>query len=358
MFKHTKKVLASLFILAGITLFISCQEQQPVATNDAGQMNLSKVSSFIMPPGATLLSANLKLYAWSFATNPHTIEIHSITKDWNCPVTWNSFAAAYNPTVTTTFNMRPVNGSPDWNSIDITDTVQAWLDGGTNYGLLLKNQDIIQPLGKWWSNEYAVDPTLRPYLEIVTTAGTFKVEPLIDTYIYSLDASNSYCTEPELYVGFIAWDQTLYEKQTLIRFDIEPTPGGGCTLTPGYWKTHSIYGPAPYDDTWALLLPSGETSPFFLSTKTYFQVLKTSPAGNAYYILSFQYIAAELNFLNGADPSAAQEAFDDATELFELYTPAAIGAMKGSNPIRQQFVALATILNNYNNGLIGPGHCD
>lgn len=26
---------------------------------------------------------------------------------------------------------------------------------------------------------------------------------------------------------------------------------GGCTLTQGYWKTHSRYGPAPYDTTWA-----------------------------------------------------------------------------------------------------------
>ena len=38
---------------------------------------------------------------------------------------------------------------------------------------------------------------------------------------------------------------------------------GGCTLTQGYWKTHSEYGPAPYDDTWALL-PAGADSPFFL----------------------------------------------------------------------------------------------
>ncbi len=42
----------------------------------------------------------------------------------------------------------------------------------------------------------------------------------------------------------------------------------GCTLTPGYWKTHSRRGPAPYDDTWAQLGPSQETKAFFLSGKT------------------------------------------------------------------------------------------
>ena len=31
-----------------------------------------------------------------------------------------------------------------------------------------------------------------------------------------------------------------------------------CTLTQGYWKTHSSYGPAPYDVTWAILGDYGE----------------------------------------------------------------------------------------------------
>ena len=36
----------------------------------------------------------------------------------------------------------------------------------------------------------------------------------------------------------------------------------GYTLTHGYWKTHSSYGPAPYDDTWALVSPIGEDTQF------------------------------------------------------------------------------------------------
>jgi hypothetical protein len=45
----------------------------------------------------------------------------------------------------------------------------------------------------------------------------------------------------------------------------------GCTLTPGYWMTHSEFGPAPYDPTWALL-PNGASTMFFMSGKTYYQV--------------------------------------------------------------------------------------
>jgi hypothetical protein len=130
---------------------------------------------------------------------------------------------------------------------------------------------------------------------------------------------------------------------------------GGCTLTPGYWKTHSAFGPAPYDDTWAMI---GESTPFFFSGQSYYQVLWTPPSrGNAYYILAHAYIAAKLNQLNGANFSAAQSAFDSATALFSnpANTPASVGALRGG--ARNAWINLASILDNYNNGLIGPGHC-
>ncbi|MGC9360287.1 MAG: hypothetical protein ACP5G7_07935 [Anaerolineae bacterium] len=138
--------------------------------------------------------------------------------------------------------------------------------------------------------------------------------------------------------------------------DIE-VPCVGCTLTPGYWKTHSMYGPAPYDDTWALI---GENTLFFLSGQSYYEVLWTEPSGgNAYYILAHAYIAAELNFLNGADPTAAEDAFDEVTALFAEYTPDEVAAMKGKTgrEMRMEFIELAMTLDDYNNGLIGPGHC-
>ncbi len=131
---------------------------------------------------------------------------------------------------------------------------------------------------------------------------------------------------------------------------------GGCTLSQGYWKTHSKYGPAPYDETWAQI---GEDTTFFLSGQSYYDVLWTNPkGGNAYYILAHQYIAAELNNLNEADFSAAQAAFDAAKTLFNAYTPAQVAALKGNSAVRKQFIDLATTLENYSTGVIGPGHCD
>jgi hypothetical protein len=132
----------------------------------------------------------------------------------------------------------------------------------------------------------------------------------------------------------------------------------GCTLTPGYWKTHSRVGPAPYDDTWALLGPAQESTVFFLSGQTYYQVLWQAPKGNAYYILAHAWIATTLNGLNGASmPAEVQSAWNEALTLFQTKTPAQIAALKGNQQPRQRFLELAGLLDMYNNGLLGPGHC-
>jgi hypothetical protein len=149
----------------------------------------------------------------------------------------------------------------------------------------------------------------------------------------------------------------------------------GCTLTLGYWKTHnaSFLGGAPLDANW-LNLPAAEGSGFFTSalstltsypipgpnnsnTFTWFNVFWTAPKGNAYYSLSQQYMAAKLNILNGADPTAVVTAISDAEALFAVYTPAQIGAFKGNTLLRAQFISLAGTLGSYNEGSIGPGHC-
>jgi len=154
---------------------------------------------------------------------------------------------------------------------------------------------------------------------------------------------------------------------------------GACTHSAGYWKTHSHYGPAPYDDTWAEL-PDGASTVFFLSGQSYHQVLWTPKHGNAYYILAFQWIAAYLNVLNGADiPDDVLNAWLEAQEFFEASTPQDTAAPKSTgaaplgparlrsrtrtvsggnnNELRQRLIELAEILAMYNEGYVGPGHC-
>jgi hypothetical protein len=127
----------------------------------------------------------------------------------------------------------------------------------------------------------------------------------------------------------------------------------GCTLTQGYWKTHSSYGPAKKSDpTWDLV--GGPDAPFFLSGKTWYQVFWTPPKGNAYYILAHQYEAAKLNILGGASSTAdVDAAIAWAETFFSTYTPD--NWPKG---LKNQIVTNAGVLGSYNEGLTGPGHCD
>lgn len=143
------------------------------------------------------------------------------------------------------------------------------------------------------------------------------------------------------------YDQVIGCKNT------EPVLDDGCAFTQGYWKTHSIYGPAPYDATWALLEDAGEDSMFFLSGLSFYEVLHTPPRGNAYFILAHQYMAALLNELGGADTSAIAGELADALHFFESHAPSDSLSREASSDAKD----LAETLDAYNNGLIGPGHC-
>jgi hypothetical protein len=132
----------------------------------------------------------------------------------------------------------------------------------------------------------------------------------------------------------------------------KPPPEPGCTLTQGYWKTHSKYGPAPYDATWALI---GEDTAFFSSGQTWYEAINASSAGgNAYYILAQQYIAAKLNLAGGTSSTpAVNAALAGAEAFFAAYTPSSTL----SKAVRAQAIAYAGTLADYNEGGIGPGHC-
>lgn len=138
----------------------------------------------------------------------------------------------------------------------------------------------------------------------------------------------------------------------------------GCTLTQGYWKTHndSFKGGAPTDDEWVTLLgASAEESLFFNSSISWFDVFWTAPKGNAWYQLAHQYMAAALNISSGADPSAVSATMTSVEAFFNSAaydTPAEFAAISKKSQIRKDVITWAGILGSYNEGTIGPGHCD
>ena len=324
--------LSSLFLTV---IFITGCNEGPTTSNEivGSNQQLSK----------TATSATLHIF--NYFANEQTISIYGVSSNWEeCVVTWNTQPTTY-PGIEGSFS----TSASGWLTADVTGLVNKWLNGTIdNYGLLLSSTGT--NLEQFDSRE----GTNVPYISIVYSDGSENVLDIADTDINQLHPDVNYGNEVFLYNGIVNG----YEKYALIKFDVEPTQYGGCTHTPGYWKTHSEFGPAPYDDTWAQL-SNGASTTFYLSGKTYYQVLWTSPAGNAYYQLSFQYIAAGLNQLNGASvPAEVLAAYNSATTLFNTYTPANIAPLKGNNPTRAQFINLAGILGDYNSGITGPGHCD
>jgi hypothetical protein len=119
----------------------------------------------------------------------------------------------------------------------------------------------------------------------------------------------------------------------------------GCTLTQGYWKNHSDRETQPNR---ARPWPIDEDTD--LCGTGWLDTLSISPRGDAFYILAHQYIAASLNVASGASaPADVSAALDEAEEL--MADCAIIDAE------RARALELSSLLDDYNNGGVGPGHC-
>jgi len=138
------------------------------------------------------------------------------------------------------------------------------------------------------------------------------------------------------------------------------SPEFGCTRTQGYWKTHSKYdGSKKQDNNWNNL----EDVTFFGSNTTYYNIMGLPVKGYGYYNLAHQYIAAKLNQEQASMPQDVYTAFTAATALFSTKGSGTGGfitpdEMKANSTLNAEAIRLAGILDAYNNGKTGPGHCD
>ena len=134
----------------------------------------------------------------------------------------------------------------------------------------------------------------------------------------------------------------------------------GCTLSQGYWKTHSPHGPAPEDETGAWGEEGYDPDDYFYySGESWYDLFWTAPRGNAYILLAKQYMAARLNIAAGADYGDVEDALGEAKAFFynAEHTLDYVAGLRGNNPVRANLLALAEVLDDYNNGIIGPGKC-
>lgn len=85
------------------------------------------------------------------------------------------------------------------------------------------------------------------------------------------------------------------------------------------------------------------------------QILNQPAQGNGLVILAHHLIAAKLNVAHGADPADAAQAIADADAMIGGLVIPPIGS--GYLPPGQTSELVET-LTQYNEGTIGPGHCD
>jgi hypothetical protein len=117
----------------------------------------------------------------------------------------------------------------------------------------------------------------------------------------------------------------------------------GCTFGAGYWKNHPRAWPRRFDPD----------ATFFTSGKSWIEVLRTAPRGDAYYILGHQFIAAGLNL----------EQLEPGLRPREIGSPWAItgngfftdGAH--SSLTRIELLNLAALFESFNEGKRGVPPC-
>jgi hypothetical protein len=156
-----------------------------------------------------------------------------------------------------------------------------------------------------------------------------------------------------------SWNQSLPLDEVEIRFEVVylgqtyydtttkpscPPPPSNCTYTQGYWKNH------PEDWPVMQLTLGGVT----YSQSELLDILDTPPQGDATYILAHQLIAAKLNVANGADDSAVADTIGNA-DAWLVANP--LGSGPGGSA-RDEGIGYSDTLAAYNEGVIGPGHCD
>ncbi len=163
----------------------------------------------------------------------------------------------------------------------------------------------------------------------------------------------------------LAWCTTLEGGESDLTWDagIYMIPQDGCTLTIGYWKTHAGFGPQP--DMVTVHLPiwlgtaGGSHSIEVTDAQTAVDILSQNVYGdadNGITKLYAQLLGARLNISNGAAGSAVGNTIDNADDFLADYDWIDWNSL--SKNVQKMILRWHDKLDDYNNGLIGPGHCD
>jgi len=152
-----------------------------------------------------------------------------------------------------------------------------------------------------------------------------------------------------IFCAFANAHESTYQSQFTDNFETTTIPTQDCTYTIGYWKNHEENFP-----------PS--CFPMTLGANAYssaevLAILNQPGAGNGALSLAKQLIAAKLNVCMGADDTDAAACIIAADALLSGCGANKIPPHGTCNLAPGATSATTACLDDYNNGLTGPGHC-
>ncbi|MDF1544420.1 MAG: SdrD B-like domain-containing protein [bacterium] len=130
----------------------------------------------------------------------------------------------------------------------------------------------------------------------------------------------------------------------------------GCTYSKGYWKNHAGFG--PQDDMLSQHLPQSLGSVDVTDAQVAVDYLSQKVYGapkNGITKLYAQLLAAKLNIANGASSSDVDDVISDADSFLDANDWTAWDSLDKEN--QKDVLGWKDMLDDYNNGIIGPGHC-
>lgn len=348
--------LRLLGIIAMVSVLAACSKETPVGPEPQSQRS-SNLASTTIPADAVVDSVWLQLYPAS-AANPFSL--HLVTADWDeSSVTWNSLGDSFIDSPTASGAIADTG----WVSVDVTDVVNAWLNGGSaNYGLVIRSlPDSTANSVCFASREQGeLGPHLVLYLTLPDSSQT--VETLAATADATVDQAwpdSNFGAASTLCAGSDNVDGPF--MRGLLRFELEveepEEPDQGCTRSKGYWKNHAGLG--PQEDVVSQWLPISLGSLTVSTPDTAVLVLKQFTFGrpsNGITKLYAQLLAAKLNIASGALSDDVDDVISSADTFLSDHVWTDWDSLSKGD--RKHVLSWMGTLDAYNNGLIGPGACE
>jgi hypothetical protein len=250
-----------------------------------------------------------------------------------------------------------------------TLTVQAGPSGAPNGFTIfwMKKSDFDANNGQWWSYGNAVqgeayfwgtpvlntwDGTLSSFVLGPNQSAKIEIGDLFDEDGVTTNRNSELDYGIEyVFCAFAVGDDYANFNSDYSANSTQPTTTSqNCTFTQGFWKTHPAAWP-PLPDCGGGFLKLGTVC---YTQAQLLSILNNAVVGNGLVSLAHQLIAAKLNILNGADGTVVNPtiAAADAQIGGLVVPPVGAGFLSPSSTS-----ATTQILDDWNNGITGPGHC-